>query len=123
MRKRAEATLSQSQSRFKLLSETSSRLLASVDPQPIVYELCRQVMQHLDCHAVFNFMVDDTAGRLHLNACAGIPEESAREIEWLDYGVAVCGCVVRDGERIVAEDIFNTPDVRTDFVKSHGIQA
>ena len=36
---------------------------------------------------------------------AGIPEEEARRIEWLDYGVAVCGCVARDGVRIVAEDI------------------
>ena len=123
MRKRAEETLSQSQSRFKLLSETSSRLLASEDPQAIVEELCRQVMQHLDCHAFFNFLVDEIAGKLHLNACAGIPEEEARKIEWLDYGVAVCGCAARDGERIVAEDIFNTPDIRTELVRTFGIQA
>src|SRR5208337_1405385 len=113
----------QNQARFKLLSETSSQLLASANPQAIVEKLCRQVMQHLDCHAFFNFMVDETMGMLHLNACGGIPEEEARKIEWLDYGVAVCGCAARDGVRIVAEDIFNTPDVRTDLVKSYGIQA
>jgi PAS domain S-box-containing protein len=123
MRRRAEATLSQSQARFKLLSETSSRLLASEDPQAIVEELCRKVMQHLDCHTFFNFLVDDKAGRLHLNACAGIPEETARKIEWLDYGAAVCGCVALDGERIVAENIFNTPDIRTDLIKSFGVRA
>jgi PAS domain S-box-containing protein len=123
MRKRTEAALSQSQSRFKLLSETSSQLLASENPQAIVEDLCRQVMQHLDCHVFFNFMVDDIMGKLHLNACAGIPEEEARKIEWLDYGVAVCGCAARDGKRKVAEDIFNTPDVRTELVKSYGIQA
>jgi GAF domain-containing protein/PAS domain-containing protein len=122
-RKRAEATLSQSESRFKLLSETSSRLLASQTPQAIVKDLCLQVMEHLDCHAFFNFLVDEAAGKLHLNACAGIPEEEARNIEWLDYGVAVCGCAARDGKRIVTEDIFNTPDVRTELVKSYGIQA
>ena len=123
MRKRAEAALSRSQSRFKLLSETSSQLLASENPQAIVERLCREVMQHLDCHVFFNFLVDETMGRLHLNACAGIPEEEARKIEWLDFGVAVCGCAARDGQRIVAEDIFNTPDIRTDLVKSFGIQA
>jgi PAS domain S-box-containing protein len=122
MRKRAEYTLSQSQSRFKLLSETSSRLLASENPQAIVDALCRQVMKHLDCHVFFNFLVDETGRRLHLNAYAGIPEETAREMEWLDYGVAVCGCVARDGQRIVAEDIFNHPDIRTELVKSYGIQ-
>ena len=123
MRKRAEAALSRSQSRFKLLSETSSQLLASENPQAIVERLCREVMQHLDCHVFFNFLVDETMGRLHLNACAGIPEEEARKIEWLDFGVAVCGCAAREGQRIVAEDIFNTPDIRTDLVKSYGIQA
>jgi PAS domain S-box-containing protein len=123
MRKRAEATLSQSQSRFRLLSETSSRLLASENPQAIVETLCRQVMQHLDCHAFFNFLIDEITGKLHLNACAAIPEEQARDSEWLDYGMAVCGCAVRDAKLIVVEDILNTPDIPTDMVKSFGIQA
>jgi GAF domain-containing protein len=68
-------------------------------------------------------MVDENAGRLRLNACAGIPEEEVRKLEWLDYGVAVCGCVARDKARIVAEDIFHTPDARTELVRSYGIQA
>ncbi len=123
MRKRAETALSRSQSRFKLLSETSSQLLTSENPQAIVEGLCRQVMQHLDCHVFFNFLADETMGKLHLNACAGIPDAEAQKIEWLDYGTAICGCVARDRHRIVAEDIFNTPDIRTELVKSYGIQA
>jgi two-component system CheB/CheR fusion protein len=122
-RKRIEESLRDSEARFKLLSETAGRLLAADDPQKIVNELCRDVMAHLDCQAFFNFLVDEKAGRLHLNAWAGIPEEEARKIEWLDYGVAVCGCAARDAERIVACDIFNTPDPRTALVKSYGIQA
>ena len=122
-RKRIEESLRDSEARFKLLSETAGRLLAADDPQKIVNELCRDVMAHLDCQAFINFLVDEKAGRLHLNAWAGIPEEEARKIEWLEYGVAVCGCAARDGERIVACDIFNTPDPRTELVKSYGIQA
>ena len=38
-------------------------------------------------------------------------------------GLPLCGCVARDGCRIVAEDIVHTPDIRTDLVKSYGIQA
>ncbi len=122
-RKRTEEALQLSESRFRLLSGTAGRLLASQNPQRIVKELCLQVMEHLDCHAFFNFLVDELVGKLHLNACAGIPDEEARNIEWLDYGVAVCGCVAREGKRMVAEDIFNTPDIRTELVKSYGIQA
>jgi len=122
-RKRAEEALQRNEARFRLLSETAGKLLATYDPQGLVKELCTEVMEYLDCQAFFNFMVDEHAGRLRLNACAGIPEAEVRKLEWLDYGVAVCGCVARDQARIIAEDIFHTPDVRTELVKSYGIQA
>ena len=121
--KETEEALLRSNQRFELLTETASRLLAAEQPQQIVEDLCRKVMTYLDCHAFFNFLTDEAAGRLHLNACAGIPAEEARKIEWLDYGVAVCGCAAAEGRRIVAEDIFTTPDPRTELVKSYGIQA
>ncbi len=122
-RRRMQEELTGSQERFKLLSETAGRLLASDNPQATVDELCRKVLGHLDCHVFFNFLADPDAGRLHLNACAGIPDEDVRKMEWLDYGVAVCGCAARDAVPIIAEDILNTPDVRTEFMKSHGVQA
>jgi len=122
-RKRAEQALQKSLQRLELLAETAGELLQIPEPQTAVDGLCRKVMERLDCHAFFNFLVDEQAGRLHLNACAGIPPEEARRIEWLDYGVAVCGCVARDGFRIVAEHIPTTPDVRTELVKSYGIKA
>ena len=122
-RQQAEKALRASMERLELLARTASDLLCSREPQKVVETLCRQVMEHLDCHAFFNFLVDHDAGRLHLNACGGIPEEEARRIEWLDHGVAVCGCAARDACRIVAEHIFTTPDPRTELVKSYGIRA
>ena len=86
----------QAAERVRLLSEVTAQLLASDQPQEIVESLCRKAMKHLDCHVFFNFLVDEEAGRLHLNACAGIPDETARQIEWLDLGMAVCGCAARD---------------------------
>jgi methyl-accepting chemotaxis protein len=44
VRKHAEEALRESEARFRLLSETASRLLVSPDPQGIVNSLCRQVM-------------------------------------------------------------------------------
>ncbi len=122
-RTRGEAGLRRSVRRFELLATTSAELLQTREPQRLVESLCRKVMDHLDCHAFFNFLVDPAAGKLRLNACAGIPPEEAERIEWLDYGAAVCGCAARDGCRIVAEHIPSTPDPRTDLVKSYGIKA
>ena len=121
--RRTQIALQRIGQRFELLALTAGELLYSTKPQKIINGLCESVMRHLDCQAFFNFLADETTGRLHLNACGGIPEEEAKKIEWLDYGVAVCGCAARDGNRIVAEHIPTTPDERTDLVKSYGIKA
>ncbi|CAG4883131.1 putative Histidine kinase [Georgfuchsia toluolica] len=123
IRRRAEEERQRQVERSALLAEVTSQLLASDEPQKIVESLCQKVMEHLDCQVFFNFLVDEQQHRLHLNACAGIPDETAREIAWLDYGVAVCGCVAQDGRRMVAVDIQTTPDSRTDLVRSLGIHA
>lgn len=119
----AELALRKSKEKYEILSETAAHLLAIDNPQEIVNDLCQKVMSHIGCHAFFNYLHDEDAGRLHLNAYAGIPEQTGKQIEWLDYGVAVCGCAARDACRIVAEDIQNRPDPRTELVKSFGIKA
>ncbi|MEW6569981.1 MAG: PAS domain S-box protein [Nitrospirota bacterium] len=122
-RKRAEEELLKSKKRFEILSETAGQLLATDEPLQIVDNLCRKVMTLLDCHAFFNFLVDEEKGRLRLNAFAGIPEETAREIEWLDYGVTVCETVARDGQRMICENIQEKPNPLTNLVRSFGIKA
>ncbi len=95
--------------------------------------LCREVMAFLDCQVFFNYLAVEGPGpavgagrgsgpvaRLRLNACAGVPDEEVSRVEWLDFGVTVCGCVARDGRRIVVEDIQHCEDPRTKLVKSSG---
>jgi signal transduction histidine kinase len=106
-----------------LLADAVGQLLQAEAPQRIVHELCEKVMAFLDCQAFFNFLVDEQSKRLRLNAWAGISKEEAGKMEWLDFGVAVCGCAARDGCRIVAENILSTTGPRTELVKSFGIQA
>jgi PAS domain S-box-containing protein len=122
-RQQAEEALRRSNHRLDLLAETANRLLGRASPQKVVDTICLKVMEFLHCDVFFNFLQDEQEGRLYLNAYAGIPEEEARRIQCLDYGVAVCGCAAQDRCRIVTEDIFNTNDPRTDLVKSFGIQA
>jgi PAS domain S-box-containing protein len=109
--------------RSRLLAEVTARLLASDQPQQVVDSVCRQVMEHLNCQAFFNFLVDDKTGQLRLNACGGIPQDVVQQIQSLEYGAAVCGCVARDGRRILAERIQTTSDPRTDMVRGLGMQA
>lgn len=122
-RANAEEALKKSLRRFELLTLTAGELLQSTEPQRVVESVCGKVMEYLDCHSFFNFLADEQKGKLLLNAYAGISQEEAKKIEWLDFGVAVCGCAARDAVRIVAEHIPTTPDERTELVKSFGIKA
>jgi two-component system, cell cycle sensor histidine kinase and response regulator CckA len=122
-RKQVEGALRKSNQRLDLLAETASRLLMSDSPQKVVDSLCRKVLSFLDCQAFFNYLVDEQAGRLHLNACCGIPQEDAEKMEWLDYGVGLCGCSARDGCRLVVENVQKTQDQYTALVRPFGIQA
>lgn len=119
----AEEALRKSEARYRLLSETTSRLLRSDNPQEIVQELCTAVVEHLECDCFFNFLTDETGIRLQLNAYGGVSEEVAGRIQWLDYGVAVCGWAAREGKSLVIEDIQHTRDSRTVQVKELGMQA
>ncbi len=120
---RAEEASHKSETRFRLLSTLTARLLESENPQAIVNELCTKVMEHLECQTFFNYLVNESAARLELNAYSGIPEDKAKEIRWLDYGEAVCGRVARVGERFVAEDILHGSDERTSLERKFGINA
>jgi PAS domain S-box-containing protein len=121
--KNAENSLRHSEERFELLANVAERLLRAENPQAIVEDLCQLVMTHIDCQFFFNYLVEVPGKQMQLNAYAGIPEEAAESIRQLDFGVAVCGCVAQDCERIIAEDIQNSNDLRTQLVKSFGVQA
>jgi PAS domain-containing protein len=71
-RKRAEEALKRNLQRLDILSDTAGQLLMSHAPQQVIEVLCRRVMEHLDCHAFFNYLVDDQRNCLRLNAYAGI---------------------------------------------------
>ncbi|MGB9978408.1 PAS domain S-box protein [Methanobacterium sp.] len=121
--KKAEEALLWNQQRNELLAEVSSRLLTSENPQDIIDDLCYKTMKFMECDVFFNYLADEEKGCLHLNAYSGIPKEEAQRIEWLDYGVAVCGCAALESRRIISENIFETPDPRTELVKGYGVQA
>ena len=122
-RKKIEDELQLSEKRFKILSEINSLLLTSEQPAKIIHIIADKVMSYLNCDAFFNFIVDESKGRLKLNAYAGIPPEAAAEIEWLDFGTAVCGCVARDNQPIISVNVQENGDERAALVRSYGIKA
>ncbi|MBF0485848.1 MAG: GAF domain-containing protein [Candidatus Omnitrophica bacterium] len=122
-RKLIERALKWHEARNAILSDSGAILLASDDPQKIIDQICQQTMRFLNCQVFFNFLAMPVEKKLRLNAYAGIPQETAQGIEWIDYGVAVCGFVAQTGKRIIAEDILQTKDPRTDLVRGFGVRS
>lgn len=122
-RKISEKELIWQRKRAEILSEIAEKLLSSDKPQHIIDDICMRVMEFLGCQIFLNYLSNDDCIRLHLNAFKGISWNAAKEIEWIDYGVAICGNVAKNGNRIVAENIQESQDIKTQRVKSIGIRA
>ncbi|MCK9296614.1 MAG: GAF domain-containing protein, partial [Desulfobulbaceae bacterium] len=118
-----EDALQKSNEKLALLAESARLLLTSETPEKIVRTTCEKVMQYLGCHVFLNYLIDESGQGMRLNACAGIGEERVAELEWLDFGLSVCGSVAREGRRIVIEDVANSTDKRVHLVRALGIQA
>jgi len=122
-RVKAEETLRRSNERFKLLADTAGTLLTAENPLLVIDQLCRSVMSHLKCQVSFSYLADEESGRLKLNTWVGLSDQAAKELEWLDYGVAVSGSVARDRRVIVLEDVLNARNPIADLVRRYGTQA
>jgi PAS domain S-box-containing protein len=123
LRKRAEESLRHTAARLELLSWTASELLAADEPHAVIDVLCSRMLEFLDCQVFFNFLVEPGGERLQLNATAGIPEEAARKVQYLDFGQAVCGWVAKTGERRIEEHVLRSTDPVTELIRSFGIRA
>ena len=121
--KKSEAELRRKNRKLEILSFMSGRLLASSNPQQLIKEICKNVMEFLDCDVFFNYLTADNQADIYLNAYAGIADDVAKEMERLEYGVAVCGCVAQSGQRIISEKVTDSAIPETELIKSLGIRA
>jgi len=118
----AEEMIQKRNQRTQLLSETLAQLLAAGDSETLVRELFPKVAAHLEVDTYFNFMVTEEGDALELHSCQGIPEETARAIQRLEFGQAICGTVAQIRRPIVANDIQNSDYDKADLVRTFGIQ-
>lgn len=121
--KQAEREALRNKRKADILYEVAEKLHASNQPKRIISQLCMKVAEFLDCQLFINYLVDDKKRKLKLNACWGLDVQAQKMLEWLDFGMSVCGRAARDRCRIVVENIQHTTQYETDLVRSVGIRA
>lgn len=109
--------------RLRLLWETAAIMLSTDNPGAMVQDLFDKVHQHLGADTYFNYMINSAGDALQLISCAGIPDETARSIERVEFGEDICGTVALQRRPIVATHIQQSGEPRLQLVKSFGIRA
>ncbi len=122
-RKQSDESLIFSNQRLELILSISNQLLSNTDPQTIIDGICKKVMNFLDCAVFFNYLVDEKdPNRLHLNAYSGVSAEVAKSLEWLQCGQLACGYAIKEGKRVIWENISKSNEERIAPLRESGVR-
>jgi len=120
-RNEAETGLRQTAERLALLSQVGRELQIADQPQGVVEELCRQVTPHAHCDLFVSHLIDSGSDRLQLCAAGGITAVEASRLAWLDSSKSIAAQAVADRKPVIAENITQSTDPRTELVRSLGL--
>ena len=121
-KKKVHETIEDKHQKLALLMDATYHLYTKNEPKEIFDSLFNELAEHLDLDVYFNYQFNESEQKLQLMNYAGVTEAVAKELEWLEMGEAVCGCVALSQKRIVAEKIDSSDDPRVQLVKGMGIK-
>ncbi|NMG07950.1 ATPase [Brasilonema sp. UFV-L1] len=121
--KRVEKALSLGYKRLHLLFNTASDLLSSQQPVALIDSLFRKLSEQIRLDVYFNYLVYEDKQVLQLESYSGVTEEQVKELEWLKFGQAVCGTTAQERRSIALENVQNSTNPKTKFIRAMGITA
>ena len=119
----ANAHLDKAAERLRLLWDAAAIMLSTDNADWMVRSLFAKVSEHLGTDAYFNFLVSPAGDCLQLVSCAGVSDKTARSIQRIELGQAICGTVALQRRPIVATHIQSSDDPKVQLVKSFGIRS
>ncbi|MFM7424279.1 MAG: PAS domain S-box protein, partial [Elainella sp.] len=120
-RQQAAADLQERNSHIQLLYEMTRDLLSTEQPLTLVDSVFAKLKSLIGLDVYFNYMLEQE--RLRLGFFGGISDETARQVEWLELGKAICGTVALQQRQIVQFDLQSSTDPKTELVRSLGLTA
>ncbi|MCL5095971.1 MAG: response regulator [Candidatus Omnitrophica bacterium] len=101
--RRQQDLLKRSNQRLALLSDIAGRLLQTRKPLDEINSICLKVMSLLDCQTFCNCLKKPGRPDLSVNSYAGMPDNAAEWVAWLNQGRPTCCGENCDLEPIVVE--------------------
>ncbi|MCC5634725.1 response regulator [Nostoc sp. CHAB 5844] len=121
--KQVEKALSLGNQRLQLLFGTASALLSSQEPVALIDSVFCHLQEQISLDVYFNYLIEDNSQVMRLASYGGVAEELAKEIEWLEFGQAVCGTAAQCRQSIYVEDVQHATDAKTELIRSLGVKA
>ncbi len=120
-----EIRLRRTAQRLELLYNTTISVLMTEDAQEAARAVCERVLSHLDCQVMLNYVTSESrADHIELYSWAGISDEQAKTWSVMHVDEIISGTVVRDGTRLVIEDVPSQPqDPRMNVIRDLGMLA
>ncbi len=104
-----------------VLTEITSLLLRDAPPDEVCEAIFSKLRSVLQLDAYFHFRVTDDGTRLKLASCRGCPPDRLADIEYLEFGQAVCGTVAFTRKSMYVPRVPECVNALTQFVDSIGI--
>lgn len=121
--KQIEKEIEEKYKQLVLLEETSDQIIFHQEPNELLDSLFETLSQHLNLDVYFNYIYKQGEESLHLLNFKGIDKRTAKEIETLQLGIAVCGSVALNKELMIVERVNESIDPRVELIKSLGIKS
>lgn len=121
--KQVEKALSLGYNRLQLLFDTANNLLSSQQPVALIDSVFRKLAEQIGLDVYFNYLIEDNSQGMRLASYRGISQELATEIEWLEFGQAVCGTVAQEQRPMAVENVQQSTDSKVELIRSLGITA
>lgn len=107
---------------LELLAECAAKMLAASDPRQMIDYLFDRVRAELGIDVYFHYLATGD-GMLVLEGSGGLTPEQEALGRQLAFGQAVCGCVARDREPRLVENVLASDDPMTEFIRMVGLDS
>lgn len=121
--KQAEKALSLGYKRLKLLFDTANDLLSSQEPVLLIDSVYRKLREQIGLDVYLNYLIEDNSQVMRLGSYSGISSKMAKEIEYLPFGQGICGTVALSRHSIALDNVQQSTEAQTEFIRSLGITA
>ena len=113
----------QEKPKLKLLAELTKDINCCPNPVVILENCFAKLAPEIGLDIYWNYLVENKSPVMHLKSYSGISPTLAQSIEYLKIDQSACGDVTKSLSTIVLENVQQSTEPRTAFIRSVGIRA